>query len=378
MLQDKWFPRTRTSVVESELRQLAVNIGVIIHYNTNVNIMDILNGDAATRETSESAPDVIICCDGARSISRKRLIEYQTRNGDIEASGGKETNMSPSIAEFRDEKELGSLLQVKFEAHGNIQRSKGVLDPVVQNLPADKQFFSILPGNFDSIKCTTPVTVFALLNKTVRSVISKPPVHADHQENEINADVDPGAADFSERSASDSSINSEILLELETVLARVCPAGIVNGSIKVSTLPVSYKVSSQVSFKVGETFIFLAGDAAMGLPLEKGLNYGWRISGRLAKYVSFCDNVDQAQSSYEKYFSAVASEAIVSVNKAYAEYIYLLAKASIARSILKPLLYFSSSGTSSSAAITSGCDFVSGNSTSLLSSRSTCHHDASK
>ncbi|RYH14487.1 hypothetical protein EON65_33520 [archaeon] len=94
MCQEKWFPRTRTAIVEEDLRLLAQSIGVSILYDTELNMQTIL-------DQRQDRADIVICCDGARSGCRKELVALQD---------GKMRR------ELRGQMQLGSLLQVKFDA----------------------------------------------------------------------------------------------------------------------------------------------------------------------------------------------------------------------------------------------------------------------
>lgn len=345
LLKSKWLPRTRTSHIEDELRQLALYIGVKISYNQLLSLDELIDASACRGrrlDSSDDLPeyDIVVCCDGANSRCRSSLL---SKDGIL--SAGPDSTV-PS--EFRLQKELGSLLQVKFEAHGSVQTTMGVVGALMQNLPAEKQFFNILSGNFDATKCSTPMTVFALLNGDVDSVVSSPEASSGgHHLDGSVGDHTSGAESkkdlptrFSEVSI--DGVSASVLSELEKVLSEVCPSGVVSGSLKVSVLPVAYKVASRVSFFLSDRTYFLAGDAALGLPLEKGLNFGWRIAARLARYISHCDNMDQCRNVYESYFSSMAQEAVEITDKAYETYITLLSQASLARSILKPLRVFAS------------------------------------
>ncbi len=89
------------------------------------------------------------------------------------------------MQEFRTNMKIGSLIQVKFDARGRVSKKQGSLGLFMQNLPADSQFFNVLVGNFDAEKCTTPITLFALLNQVVASAAestSTQPLAADADE----------------------------------------------------------------------------------------------------------------------------------------------------------------------------------------------------
>jgi hypothetical protein len=125
--------------------------------------------------------------------------------------------------------------------------------------------------------------------------------------------------------------------DLDGILHGLCPGGIVASSLKVSVLPMECRASDTVSASVNGTHVFLAGDAAMGLPLEKGLNFGWRIASRLSRYISFCQTPELAAAAYASFFAVVSNEAVSSVNSSYEKYLSDdVNKATLLRSVLKP------------------------------------------
>lgn len=343
LFSEKWVPRTRTSDVESELRQQCIFAGVKLIYGSDCSITRLLAAD--------TRPDIIIGCDGASGLSRRELHNLQQ-------------NSSQTVSDLRHHKRMGSLLQVKFDATGKVNRSQGKLGTFIRNLPADKEFFNILPGNFDRERCCTPITIFAFMNDLLSDKLRSdhPPSTETHREEMAkveDATEDAGDPEHSPEEAeeSDQSLIAGTAAEAEHnhreefniddhpimksdlmhVLDRVCPGGIKEGTLKINILPVEYKVARTVAYCYEGVSIFLAGDAAMGLPLEKGLNFGWRISSRLCRYIAFCNNAPEAISAYEGYFSHASTSALVSVNATFSRYANDAYAASLVRSMLKPL-----------------------------------------
>jgi 2-polyprenyl-6-methoxyphenol hydroxylase-like FAD-dependent oxidoreductase len=258
---------------------------------------------------------------------------------------------------------MGSLLQVKFDASGLVNRSNGKLGTFIRNLPADKEFFNILPGNFDRERCCTPITVFAFMNELLREKLRSEhaPSTETHQEDSADAEEkteEPGDAEHPAEEVEDNTsslivgtaaeadhhkeafnIDDHPIMksDLMQVLHRVCPRGIMEGTLKITILPVEYKVARTVSYCHERVPIFLVGDAAMGLPLEKGLNYGWKIASRLCRYIAFCENYAEAITAYEGYFGHASQSALASVTATFSRYANDAYAASVLRSILKPL-----------------------------------------
>jgi hypothetical protein len=343
LFSEKWVPRTRTSDVESELRQQCIFSGVKLVYGSECSISILLAG--------EERPDMIIGCDGANGISRKELHDLRCHH-------------EPGLSELRNHKRMGSLLQVKFDAPGLVNKSRGKLGTFIRNLPADKEFFNILPGNFDRERCCTPITVFAFMNDLLRDKLrSEHTLSAEttYQENASQLDekteelVDSGypAEEVEQNNYSmiagtavEADLHKEVFdiddhpimkSDLMHVLDHVCPGGIMEGTLKINILPVEYKVARTVSYCHEGIPIFLVGDAAMGLPLEKGLNFGWKISSRLCRYIAFCENDAEAVSAFEGYFSHASQAALTSVTATFSRYANEAYAASFLRSILKPL-----------------------------------------
>jgi hypothetical protein len=92
MLKERWIPRTRTSVVEEDLRNLAIAVGVKIVYGHEITSLTQLatqtQGGAEGEAEAEGGLggeaeggggrgrkwDLILCCDGAKGPSRKQLL----------------------------------------------------------------------------------------------------------------------------------------------------------------------------------------------------------------------------------------------------------------------------------------------------------------
>lgn len=367
LLTEKWIPRTRTSVVESELRQQAVFAGVEMIYGRQESLVSLLQTEKTNQKNDRfefSLPDFVICCDGAKSSCRteiNNLINQQCDEQKINSD-----NLIDNKSEFRVEKNIGSLIQVKFDGVGHISKSSGKLSMLIKNLPADKQFFNILIGNFDAENCCTPITLFALISSDISHVsneaedtseMAKGPEDScskdDHGtiNNTIVEDCSDDVAGYEEDlhdahtyiqridiDGLEGVTDSTLRRDLELVLHRLCPEGIVSRSLKVSVLPMAYKVARTVAATMCGIPVFLAGDAALGLPLEKGLNFGWRIASRLCRYISFCENSTEIISAFDAYFSVISDDAIKSVTASYANYLSDVKAASIFRALLKPFV----------------------------------------
>jgi hypothetical protein len=82
--------------------------------------------------------------------------------------------------------------------------------------------------------------------------------------------------------------------------------------------------------------IFLAGDAAMGLPLEKGLNYGWRIASKLCHYLAYSTDFESASIAFENYFARESGAAVDAVEQHYSQYVRTIQSAGALRGFLRP------------------------------------------
>jgi hypothetical protein len=96
--------------------------------------------------------------------------------------------------------------------------------------------------------------------------------------------------------------------------------------------------SSEISTGAADSFtipVFLAGDAAMGLPLEKGLNYGWHIASILCQTIRYSSDLYQAGMSYEAAFSRVSQIALDHVERDYEIYKKTVTGAGVVRSLVQ-------------------------------------------
>jgi 2-polyprenyl-6-methoxyphenol hydroxylase-like FAD-dependent oxidoreductase len=293
-LRAKWQPRVRTAIIEEDLSKLATQLGIEVRYESEVKSPDQFEEDA------KGCDLVVIGCDGVRSVCR------------------------PSISadpEFREIRELGALLQVKFESNGEVHRAKGSLEKFLQNISAEEAFFNVLPGNFDPETKTTPVTAFALINKEIFDRLSQVPSFSGLTLEQLEAEFKD------ERMMTWTH-------DIIAVMKTACPDMIEN-SIKASVLPVRYQVASVVAdYNELSIPVFVSGDAAMGLPLEKGLNYGWKIASRMCKYLAYCSTFDDAMEAYEAYFSEISDSALDHVHRDYRNYVNLVRNAEFARAFL--------------------------------------------
>jgi hypothetical protein len=303
-----------------------MSAGVNLQYNRDIcNLEDV----CGVCESGDSY-SIVICCDGSKGRSRSELHSLPlaflpTAHISLTSSPDSTVNSIRSIdscvdSSLRAQRQLGSLLQVKFDAHGEVTRSKGALALFLQNLPAKNDFFNVLPGNFDGTKCSTPMTVFALLNDDVLSAVTP---STDQQQRIQSADLP-------------SSVTEGIRSDLNAVLLNLCPGGIIPGSVRASILPVEYTASRRVTGLHNGTYVFLAGDSAMGLPLEKGLSYGWRIASRLCRYLTGSMTLSRAAEAYEQYFNHQVDEALDSVHRDYSRYIDTINSATALRYFLRP------------------------------------------
>jgi hypothetical protein len=257
---------------------------------------------------------------------------------------------------------------VKFEAHGEVSVAKGPLAQFLQNLPTliteteteTKEFFNILPGNFDPNKCSTPVTVFALLTHSSSSFASTATSYGPQQE-QLTGAATPAAAAAAGGGGGGATAGAgatplelePLLSDLEAILSEICNGQVITGSMKTTILPVAYSVAPLVAGKIHGTPVFLAGDAALGLPLEKGLNYGWKIASRLCHYLAFSPSADSAAIAFQTHFTYEAQCAVEEVEAQYRRYVLSLESVSALRRFLRPfasLLLSSSSSSSSSSA----------------------------
>jgi 2-polyprenyl-6-methoxyphenol hydroxylase-like FAD-dependent oxidoreductase len=323
LLKDRWIPRTRTSIVESDLKTLAQSLGVGLVYSHEV--ISINELVAQQRQHAH----LVICCDGAKSSSRSQLSCLSLEQ--LNASSSNKPRHSEEKEEFKHQKQLGSLLQVKFDAHGEVHRANGQLAQFLQNLPATEEFFNILPGNYDSDRCSTPMTIFALLSSEVTQSIQS----SSSSPHDLERMLPPPPS-----SALTALPPSALQSDLEAVLSELCNGGIVDGSMQTSVLPVAYAVSRTVVEVIDDTPIFLAGDAAMGLPLEKGLNYGWKIASRLCHYLAHSPDTKSASFAFQTFFDQESESAVEAVEQHYSQYVQTIESAGALRGFLRPFASF--------------------------------------
>ncbi len=78
----------------------------------------------------------------------------------------------------------------------------------------------------------------------------------------------------------------------------------------------------------------LLGDSAMGLPLEKGLGFGWRAANALVQCLSRCASLREALLIYQARFEVLAAEAVHLVEEDFARYKQLVKSGSTARTLV--------------------------------------------
>ncbi len=109
-------------------------------------------GQAVETWPEDAEFDMVVACDGARSVLRTQL----TGGGD---------------GEFAVQKRLGSLLQIKFQALGSIEAGhKSQLAEFANSLAFSSQFFRVLPSRYDPVAHCTPITIFSLLLEEVETI----------------------------------------------------------------------------------------------------------------------------------------------------------------------------------------------------------------
>jgi hypothetical protein len=301
----------RTNVIERELSAACEAAGVTIHRNQG----SVTVADVKTRLLSLADPSLsaVVCCDGVGSINRPLLL-----------SAGQ-----PEFAVDENFEGVG-LLQVKFQAQGRVNQAKGSWAKFLQNLPASEIVFNILAGNYDESSNTTPVTVFAML--TDRDLSSE------------FAHVMDGVESFKGMSFDELHAHSctphtqQLVLDIAAVLQPMFPSGLLHDPahpLRISRLPVRVCIAARVVGQVEGVPVFLAGDAAMGLSLEKGLSYGWHIATALCNSLRFCASASAAQSEYALAFDAASAAAQRHVERDFRAYESLVKKAGILRSVLK-------------------------------------------
>eukprot|EP01124_Arcella_intermedia_P024491 TRINITY_DN4139_c0_g1_i1.p1 TRINITY_DN4139_c0_g1~~TRINITY_DN4139_c0_g1_i1.p1 ORF type:complete len:723 (-),score=137.05 TRINITY_DN4139_c0_g1_i1:14-1858(-) len=286
--------RIRTTELEDRLRQLAHAISVEM-------IFEEVEGLEWVLERYKKI-DAIVVADGARSRCRRSAFPE---------------------GEYLKSRKLGSLLQVKFDAFGEIQKSSGTLQTFLSNLPASKQFFNILPAKYDETENVTPITLFSLLNDEIFGEL------------EALATSGKPCQSIEELEQNLQPRSVQVAKDIAFVLNKQFPDGIKQESVKISVIPASYHVIRSPTCLYQGNLVLFAGDAAMGLSLEKGLNYGWNIATKLANFIAFSKDLKVAQSAYYKYFKTKSTEAINLVETDYSSYVNLVKAAGVVRSLVK-------------------------------------------
>jgi 2-polyprenyl-6-methoxyphenol hydroxylase-like FAD-dependent oxidoreductase len=311
---DRWLAAgssPRTNVIENELSDQCEAAGVQIHRKQGV----VLVSDVKSRLVSiaKHTLSACVCCDGVGSMNRPLLL-------------------SADQCEFAvDENFEGvGLLQVKFQTKGRVAQVKGTWAKFLQNLPASEVVFNILAGNYDACSDTTPVTVFAML--TDRDLSTE------------FSHVMEGVESFKGMSFDEFQAHSytphtqQLVLDISAVLRPLFPSGLSHDPahpLRISRLPVRVCIASRVVGNVEGVPVFIAGDAAMGLSLEKGLSYGWHLATALCKSLRFCTSVQMAQEEYAAAFDEVSVSAQRHVEHDFHAYESLVKRAGLLRNILK-------------------------------------------
>ncbi len=288
-LSAEFRPRTKTATVESRLKEEALRAGVVMNLGRAVEAFPPTAGE------EEEGADLVVACDGARSVLRAQLVR----------------ECGATVPEFAVEKRLGSLLQIKFQALGSIEAGRhNKLSEFADSLAYSSQFFRVLPSKYDPVERRTPITIFSLLLEEVEAISTAEAVD----------NVEALKAAF----ASHPKIGRDV----KTLLESEFPDGV--SKLRVSVLPARYHVASVVT--QGQRV--LLGDAAMGLPLEKGLGFGWRAANALVRCLASCGSVREALLVYHAHFESLASEAINLVISDFARYQQLVKTASVARTLV--------------------------------------------
>jgi 2-polyprenyl-6-methoxyphenol hydroxylase-like FAD-dependent oxidoreductase len=297
-LAEEFYPRTKTSVVEETLREKCLAAGVRIEQRLV---------EADELETLQSTFDLVICADGARSAARKRIC-------DTEEEG-----------EFLVDRTLGSgLLQVKFHACGKLESSgNSAWAQLMRNVDLESQLFQVLPSKYEPKDDVTPVTMFSLIDG--------------NQETDLSHLTTKHAVSLERlHSLLGDGKSSTLCADVRRIVEGVAPNGIVADSLKISILPARYYVSSRILSQTDS--ILLLGDAAMGLPLEKGLGFGWRSSNHLVALLQHYGerfSIRDICIAYQSFFKELSAEAIASVEKDYQGYVGRVAQGGLARSLLR-------------------------------------------
>jgi 2-polyprenyl-6-methoxyphenol hydroxylase-like FAD-dependent oxidoreductase len=284
-LRTKWQPRTRTAIVEQDLKALGKTCGVQLCYGAAVESLQQLIAD--------ERPCAIVCANGAGSKFRKELADIA---------------LEPQ--EFRHSKKLGHLLQCKYDVRGDYHMQKGNWAAFRRNFSAHSTFFNVLPGRYVPEHDVTPMTAFALLDEETASsmggALSGHPITS---------------LDELEERMKDAGLRKDIASVLiEPALQTDPRPDIVLHTLKISVLPAAYSVASCPAAVAHGLPVFLVGDAAMGLALEKGLNFGWHIASRLAHVIACSTDAQSAVASHTAQFNCISDAAVREMMEQYASY----------------------------------------------------------
>ena len=284
-LRAKWQPRTRTATVEQDLKALAQTCGVQLKYGSAAHSLQQLIAD--------ESPCAIICANGAGSTFRKELAE-----------------LAHEPQEFRHSKKLGHLLQCKYDVKGDYHSQKGNWATFRRNFAAHSTFFNVLAGRYVPEQDVTPITAFALLDDEAASsmgdAFSGRPITS---------------LDALEERMKDSSLRNDIAAVLIEPRSHTDPpASILMHTLKISVLPAAYSVASCAACTAHGVPTFLIGDAAMGLALEKGLNFGWHIASRLAHIIAYSPDEQAAVTSHVAQFGVISEAAVQEMMQQYGSY----------------------------------------------------------
>ena len=284
-LRTKWQPRTRTATVEQDLKALAQTCGVQLQYGSAVQTLQQLIAD--------ENPCAIVCANGASTAFRKELAD-----------------LAHETQEFRHSKKLGHLLQCKYDVKGNYHTQKGNWAAFRRNFAAHSTFFNVLAGRYVPEQDVTPITAFALLDdETANSMgdaFSARPITS---------------LDALEEKMKDSGLRNDIAAVLIEPRSHTDPhASILMNTLKISVLPAAYSVASCAACTAYGVPTFLIGDAAMGLALEKGLNFGWHIASRLAHIIAYSTLGEMAVTSHAAQFGVISEAAVREMMQQYGSY----------------------------------------------------------
>ena len=224
-------------------------------------------------------------------------------------------------------------MQCKFKVAGRVRRDSSSLATFIRNLPAKDTFFRILPGSYDEPTDSTPVTVFALLSDGEV---------AEHL-NRALAEEGKGSFEGITESRVVASLGHPQTLKVISDLRAVVLAAFPDAALldedsqfvpKLSPLPVRMFIARAVNGRMDGVPVFLAGDAAMGQPLEKGLSYGWWLASQLCETAAFSRSWDLALQSHAAHFSVASFSAFERVRADLKAYRSIVRGAGILRSVI--------------------------------------------